>query len=222
MTDSSYARSIELPTDQIFRNLKNAKRFAIDIGVWNLYYRPSSPPNFADRFFQTVRNVQLNHGTVGKIVMLLIWSRVLEIIALGGSLVKLAYYSTVPQKRFSIVETSKVSVGGMFRKIHCSSLFTHFPSAVIFVFCSQSNGEEIYRVSEEDVVREQLHFIKFETKYIETCLDFVKQNLIGSKEFMRVSARDSFMNLGFLFVSILALDSRHKTPLLTRLLCRKK
>ena len=41
-------------------------------------------------------------------------------------------------------------------------------------------------MSEEDVLREQLHFIKFETKYIETCLDFIKQNLIGSKEFMRV------------------------------------
>ena len=51
----------------------------------------------------------------------------------------------------------------------------------------QSNGEEIYKVSEEDVFREQLHFIKFETKYIETCLDFIKQNLIGSKEFMRVN-----------------------------------
>ena len=36
MTDSSYAKSIELPTDQIFRNLKNAKRFAIDIGLYPL------------------------------------------------------------------------------------------------------------------------------------------------------------------------------------------
>ena len=32
MTDTSYAKSIELPTDQIFKDLKNAKRFAIDIG----------------------------------------------------------------------------------------------------------------------------------------------------------------------------------------------
>ena len=32
MTDSSYAKSIELPTDQIFKHLKDAKRFAIDIG----------------------------------------------------------------------------------------------------------------------------------------------------------------------------------------------
>ena len=32
MTDASYAKSIELPTDHIFDNLKQAKRFAIDIG----------------------------------------------------------------------------------------------------------------------------------------------------------------------------------------------
>ena len=36
MTDSSYAKSIELPTDQIFKHLKDAKRFAIDIGKDNL------------------------------------------------------------------------------------------------------------------------------------------------------------------------------------------
>ena len=29
---SAYARSIELPAEEIFRNLHNAKRFAIDIG----------------------------------------------------------------------------------------------------------------------------------------------------------------------------------------------
>ena len=45
------------------------------------------------------------------------------------------------------------------------------------------NGDEIYHVSEADEVRDQLHFIKFETKYIETCVDFIQQNLIGSKEF---------------------------------------
>lgn len=32
MTDSSYAQSIELPTDQIFRNFTCAKWFALDIG----------------------------------------------------------------------------------------------------------------------------------------------------------------------------------------------
>ncbi len=41
MTDSSYAKSIELPTDQIFRNLKNAKRFAIDIGLYHISVSPT-------------------------------------------------------------------------------------------------------------------------------------------------------------------------------------
>ena len=40
-------------------------------------------------------------------------------------------------------------------------------------------------MSEEDEVREQLHFMKFETKYMETCVDFIQQNLVGSKEFMK-------------------------------------
>lgn len=33
MADRAYAESIELPTDQIFRHLKNAKRFTLDIGT---------------------------------------------------------------------------------------------------------------------------------------------------------------------------------------------
>lgn len=37
--------------------------------------------------------------------------------------------------------------------------------------------------TEETMVR--LHFVKFETKYIETCLDFILANLIDSKEFIR-------------------------------------
>ena len=32
MADTSYAKSITLPEDNIFRNIQNAKRFAIDIG----------------------------------------------------------------------------------------------------------------------------------------------------------------------------------------------
>ena len=34
---SAYARSIELPAEEIFRNLHNAKRFAIDIGDLKIY-----------------------------------------------------------------------------------------------------------------------------------------------------------------------------------------
>jgi len=97
MTDSRYAKSIELPTDQIFKNLKNAKRFAIDI---------------------------------------------------GGSLAKLAYYSTVTRKKSTVVEPGK------------------------------NNGQDnIYKVAEEDEIQDQLHFIKFETRYIETCLTFIQSYL---------------------------------------------
>lgn len=32
-SDLSYAQSIELPTEQIFKNVNNAKRFALDIGM---------------------------------------------------------------------------------------------------------------------------------------------------------------------------------------------
>ncbi|XP_070538159.1 4'-phosphopantetheine phosphatase-like [Ptychodera flava] len=102
--DSSYARSIELPPDQVFRNLQNAKRFAIDI---------------------------------------------------GGSLAKLAYYTTVQTKRahFSGVEKDQ-----------------------------RASDSPLYEVTEQEETRERLHFVKFETKYIEQCLDFVKQNLIESKD----------------------------------------
>ena len=31
----------------------------------------------------------------------------------------------------------------------------------------------------------RLHFVKFETKYIESCLDFILSNLIDSTEFVR-------------------------------------
>ncbi|XP_067669593.1 4'-phosphopantetheine phosphatase-like [Haliotis asinina] len=105
MTANSYARSIELPTERIFRNLKHARRFAIDI---------------------------------------------------GGSLAKLSYCSTVSRR------TSKV-----------------------FDEPEQDDGSHIYNISETDEVIVRLHFVKFETKYIETCLDFIQGNLIQSKDFMK-------------------------------------
>lgn len=45
-------------------------------------------------------------------------------------------------------------------------------------------GQEInpkYEVSQGD----RLHFVKFETKYIETCLDFLQQNLVASADVMK-------------------------------------
>ncbi|CAB4020342.1 pantothenate kinase 4-like, partial [Paramuricea clavata] len=35
----------------------------------------------------------------------------------------------------------------------------------------------LYEVKEEEDSGERLHFVKFETKFIETCLDFIQQNL---------------------------------------------
>ncbi|KAK3737322.1 hypothetical protein RRG08_067387 [Elysia crispata] len=106
MAHKSYARSIDLPTEQVFHNIKNARRFAIDI---------------------------------------------------GGSLAKVAYSSVV--KRKSTMVFDEPDVEGV---------------------C----GSPIYNVSEMDQEAVRLHFVKFETKYIESCLDFIKANLIKSKEFV--------------------------------------
>ncbi|GFY65981.1 4'-phosphopantetheine phosphatase [Trichonephila inaurata madagascariensis] len=107
MDSDKEAGSITLP-EQVFRNLKKAKRFAIDI---------------------------------------------------GGSLTKIAYYSTVSYKRalYSLDEEGD----------------------------SQNPDETHYEVIETDVESARLHFIKFETKHIESCLRFIQKNLIGSPDFMR-------------------------------------
>jgi type II pantothenate kinase len=51
------------------------------------------------------------------------------------------------------------------------------------LFCLQEGP--IYNVKESEETTTRLHFVKFETKYIESCLDFILANLIDSKEFMR-------------------------------------
>uniref|UniRef100_A0AAQ5Z102 4'-phosphopantetheine phosphatase n=1 Tax=Amphiprion ocellaris TaxID=80972 RepID=A0AAQ5Z102_AMPOC len=96
-------KSITLPPDEIFRNLENAKRFAIDI---------------------------------------------------GGSLTKLAYYSTVQHK------VAKVRS------------FDHTAKAA---------SDKLYEISVQEEVTARLHFIKFENAYIETCLDFIKDHLVNTE-----------------------------------------
>uniref|UniRef100_A0A8C7KUA3 4'-phosphopantetheine phosphatase n=1 Tax=Oncorhynchus kisutch TaxID=8019 RepID=A0A8C7KUA3_ONCKI len=96
-------KSITLPPDEIFRNLENAKRFAIDI---------------------------------------------------GGSLTKLAYYSTVQHK------VAKVRS------------FDHT--------AKETEGDPLYEISMQEEVSARLHFIKFENAYIETCLDFIKDHLVNT------------------------------------------
>uniref|UniRef100_A0A8C7Z0P7 Pantothenate kinase 4 (inactive) n=1 Tax=Oryzias sinensis TaxID=183150 RepID=A0A8C7Z0P7_9TELE len=97
-------KSITLPPDQIFRNLENAKRFAIDI---------------------------------------------------GGSLTKLAYYSTVQHK------VAKVRS------------FDHT--------AKEAPSDKLYEISMQEEVTARLHFIKFENAYIETCLDFIKDHLVNTE-----------------------------------------
>uniref|UniRef100_A0AAY4EV41 4'-phosphopantetheine phosphatase n=1 Tax=Denticeps clupeoides TaxID=299321 RepID=A0AAY4EV41_9TELE len=100
----SMDKSITLPPDEIFRNLENAKRFAIDI---------------------------------------------------GGSLTKLAYYSTVQHK------VAKVR---------------SFDHSV-----KEADGDPLYEISVQEEITARLHFIKFENAYIETCLDFIKDHLVNTE-----------------------------------------
>ncbi|XP_077583332.1 4'-phosphopantetheine phosphatase [Stigmatopora nigra] len=95
-------KSITLPPDEIFRNLENAKCFAIDI---------------------------------------------------GGSLTKLAYYSTVQHK------VAKVRS---------------------FEHSTEEAADKLYEISVQEEVTARLHFIKFENAYIETCLDFIKDHLVNT------------------------------------------
>uniref|UniRef100_A0A8C7Q4J8 4'-phosphopantetheine phosphatase n=1 Tax=Oncorhynchus mykiss TaxID=8022 RepID=A0A8C7Q4J8_ONCMY len=93
-------KSITLPPNEIFRNLENAKRFAIDI---------------------------------------------------GGSLTKLAYYSTVQHK-----------------------------VAKVRSFDHTAKDDPLYEISMQEEILARLHFIKFENAYIETCLDFIKDHLVNT------------------------------------------
>ncbi|KAL6465090.1 hypothetical protein MHYP_G00274070 [Metynnis hypsauchen] len=105
----SLDKSITLPPDEIFRNLENAKRFAIDI---------------------------------------------------GGSLTKLAYYSTVQHKVAKVRSFDHTAKGGL----------QH-----------DSDGEPLYEISVQEEITARLHFIKFENTYIETCLDFIKDHLVNTE-----------------------------------------
>ncbi|XP_058160592.1 4'-phosphopantetheine phosphatase [Dasypus novemcinctus] len=102
----SLDKSITLPPDEIFRNLENAKRFAIDI---------------------------------------------------GGSLTKLAYYSTVQHKVARVRS------------------FDHSGED------AERDHEPPYEVSVQEQVTARLHFVKFENSYIEACLDFIKDHLVSTE-----------------------------------------
>nr|XP_012149725.1 PREDICTED: pantothenate kinase 4-like isoform X2 [Megachile rotundata] len=104
--ERTHTRSIKLPTAvEVFANLKNAQKFAIDIGL---------------------------------------------------SLTKIAYYSTVSYRKALYEDTG---LG--------------------------NSGERAYKVHEGN----RLHFVKFETRYIENCLDFVKENLVNVERFQGKSIK---------------------------------
>ncbi|OAD56075.1 Pantothenate kinase 4 [Eufriesea mexicana] len=98
--DNEQTHSIKLPSAvEVFANLKNAQKFAIDIGL---------------------------------------------------SLTKIAYYSTISYRK-ALYEDAGLG----------------------------NSGERAYKVHEGN----RLHFVKFETRYIENCLDFVKENLVNVERF---------------------------------------
>lgn len=47
----------------------------------------------------------------------------------------------------------------------------------------ECNNENLYQVFEGN----RLHFVKFETRHIESCLDFVKANLVDVERFQGTS-----------------------------------
>lgn len=107
-------RSIQLPEQlAVFRNLKNAKRFAIDI---------------------------------------------------GGSLTKIAYYSTVSHKR--------AVYNADFQKNGTSEHDNRKPGQ------QQEERADGPAPWERDVVTGRLHFVKFETRHIEVWLRFVQEGLL--------------------------------------------
>ncbi|CAB4020341.1 Pantothenate kinase 4, partial [Paramuricea clavata] len=75
-----------------------------------------------------------------------------------GSLTKVAYVSAFSRKRPKPQTCATPDSTDETQKLRASS----FP---------------LYEVKEEEDSGERLHFVKFETKFIETCLDFIQQNL---------------------------------------------
>lgn len=143
-------------------------------------------------------------------------SRHLLTLFLGGSLTKIAYYSTVSHRRASYncekggdCDNSNKLNGNNFESdeneltmdnercdqfngnklpFYCNSNETELPPVKKLALedeeikCSESQeldsrGESSSQ-SYDDLEISRLHFIKFETKYIESCLDFIKSHLI--------------------------------------------
>ncbi|XP_014399276.1 PREDICTED: pantothenate kinase 4 isoform X2 [Myotis brandtii] len=75
----------------------------------------------------------------------------------GGSLTKLAYYSTVQHK---VARVRSFDHAGQDAEQDC---------------------ESPYEISVQEEVTARLHFVKFENSYIEACLDFVRDHLVNTE-----------------------------------------
>jgi type II pantothenate kinase len=53
----------------------------------------------------------------------------------------------------------------------------------MFLYLFQEGDEDhVYRLAETSQAGDTLHFVKFEAKYMESCLDFILKNLIESPD----------------------------------------
>ena len=80
---------------------------------------------------------------------------------IGGSLTKIAYYSTVPVRRSVVYPADETSTSQQSTRRK-----------------SDAGSKVCYEVSEGA----RLHFIKFETRQIEKCLDYVRKTLITEQQ----------------------------------------
>ena len=110
----------------------------------------------------------------------------------GGSLTKIAYYSTVSHRKALYNhrkndDTNSNKQGATSDPVlNGSSNCCETDRQIRSVSpkkesASQKNSPRNYEVHQTS----RLHFIKFQTKYIESCLDFIQSHLVGSKEFMK-------------------------------------
>lgn len=100
----------------------------------------------------------------------------------GGSLTKIAYYSTVShRKALYHNEENKACEPVLSGNTDGASLSNEVEDSPALSDCNSTSSLNNYKIHKTA----RLHFIKFETKYIESCLDFVRGHLTGSKEVMR-------------------------------------
>lgn len=86
---------------------------------------------------------------------------------------------TIPEYHHNVFMQCVVNMATCADRTKC---FYTDPTGLISVwstlFCFQDDG--IYQVSDADETVVRLRFVKFETKFIETCLDFIQHQVSGA------------------------------------------